>query len=268
MKRMREIIKIDEDKCDGCGACVPGCAEGALAIVDGKARLVSEVYCDGLGACVGHCPQGALTVVREEAQPFDGDAVNALRAEQGLAPIPLGPDGLPLPHDEPHDESHDASHAAKTAAKPLSPCQLANRPVRSVEGDGPLGHWPVKLRLVPEDAPYLKGAKILLAADCAAVAAQNFQETYVKDHVVLLACPKFEENQERVQKLAAILAANSPASLTVLRMEVPCCGGLTAVANAALKTSGSATPAEVLTIGRDGSVVRREELGAPALAAL
>ncbi|MDQ7778528.1 MAG: 4Fe-4S binding protein [Planctomycetota bacterium] len=228
----RKIIKIDEKKCDGCGLCVPACAEGAIAIVDGKARLVSQKYCDGLGACLGECPRGALTVEEREAAPFDEAAVKEhLTAREPKKELPCGCPAARVMRLDPAE-----THAGASA----------------------LAHWPVKLQLVPPGAPFLKGADVLLAADCGPVASGRFHHDYLKGRAVILACPKFADFEAHKEKLTEILTTARPASLTVLRMEVPCCGGLVKMAEDAIREAGTKTPLSVITLALNGDEKERK----------
>jgi len=228
----RDIIVIDEARCDGCGQCVTACAEGALAIVDGKARLVSEVYCDGLGACLGHCPQGAITVVKRDAPAFDQAAVDAHLAKPVF-----------------RIEAHQHRGCPGSTQRALTPGPRTPDP-------GPrtsqLGHWPVQLALVNPGAPFLNGADLVLTAHCVPVAMTDFHQRWVGGHGVLLACPKLDDLPRHTQKLAAILAQAKPASLTVLRMEVPCCGGLAWAAKQAAELAGWNGKLEIVTIAISG----------------
>jgi ferredoxin len=251
---LRTIIEIDEDLCDGCGACVPGCEEGALRIVDGKARLVAEVYCDGLGACLGECPTGALRLVEREAPEFDPAAVEAMLAAQGK-PAPQAPKTIPC----------GCSAAVVEQFAPLrSPCQQANVPRAQTIAGSALTHWPVKIRLVPEDAPFLKGADILLLADCAAIASPELHERFLGGRVILSGCPKFDEMEAYLEKLSRLFSRNAPASVTVLEMEVPCCHGLHRLAAAALQRAegegGAPVPLVRVVLGRGGNVLGEETI--------
>jgi Pyruvate/2-oxoacid:ferredoxin oxidoreductase delta subunit len=237
---LRDVIVIDEAKCDGCGDCVTACAEGAIQVIDGKARLVSEVYCDGLGACLGKCPQGAITVVKREAATFDEQAVH-----QHLRRL-----GRPLP---PPAHAHAPGHVCPGSQqrsiltqKP-TPAALAQTPTASQ-----LGHWPVQLKLVNPAAPFLAGAEVLLTADCVPVALPDFHSRWVPGRVVVLACPKLDDLAAHTAKLTTILQVAKPRKVTVLRMEVPCCGGIAWAAKQAVDNAGTATPIEVVTIGIDG----------------
>jgi ferredoxin len=234
---VRKIIKIDEDKCDACGLCVTACHEGAIQIVDGKAKLVSEVYCDGLGDCLGECPQGAITIEEREAEPFDVKAVEKhlaeLEGEKTCEAAPAAGGGCP------------GSALRKFQATAPPALSGDDRPSQ-------LGHWPVQLMLVPPGAPFLQGADVLIAADCTPFATANFHEHYLAGKALLVGCPKLDDIQHYYEKLKAIFAAAKPASVTVLRMEVPCCGGIAnAVARARAETIPD-TDLRVVTLGVRG----------------
>jgi Fe-S-cluster-containing hydrogenase component 2 len=229
MPDIREIVEIDEELCDGCGLCIPGCAEGALEIVDGKVRLVEDKLCDGLGACLGHCPTGALRIIERPAAAFDEEAVEERLKE--------------MPSQEPT--------RAPSQAPPKTACQAANRPATQGGGGPGLDTWPIKLRLVPVDAPFLRSARWLLAADCAGAADAAFQKR-LEGAVPLIGCPKFDDSQAYVEKLAEMIRTNKPEAITVLRMEVPCCAGLEKIAQAAVRISGESTPVETVIIDRRG----------------
>ena len=231
---IRKVITIDEEKCDGCGECVPACEEGAIAIVDGKARLVSEVYCDGLGACLGNCPQGAITMEEREAPDFDEAAVKVHLSRQA-APATGGCPGAAM-----------RSVSGGNGNTPGS--SGATRPSR-------LASWPVQLALVPPYAPYLAGADVLLVADCVPFAYADFHRDFLQDRPVLIACPKLDNVHPYVEKLAAIIRENNLASLTVMRMEVPCCSGITRLAMTAAEASGKDIPLREVVIGIEGGVL-------------
>jgi NAD-dependent dihydropyrimidine dehydrogenase PreA subunit len=250
MKIKRAIIQIDEDKCNGCGACVPSCQEGALAIVDGKARLVKDLYCDGLGACLGHCPTGALTVIEREADPFDQAAAHQHLAVR-RAPIPVAP-----------------AHAGGCPGSAMR--QMKPRPAPAAS-DAPqpsmLGQWPVQLMLVPPHAPFLRDADLLICADCVPFAFADFHRTYLAGKAVVVGCPKLDDLPHYEEKLTQIFRHAQPRRVTVLRMEVPCCGGIAHAALTARQAAGSNVPVEIHTFGVDGAILRRETHGAPAHAA-
>jgi len=232
----RKIIEIDESLCDGCGACVTGCAEGALAIIDGKAKIVADHFCDGLGACIGHCPTGALQIIERDAPEFDEEAVARRLGHQGKTPTPCGcPSGAPLT---------------------MTPCQQANVPAgQPTTGASALASWPIKLRLVPPDAPFLKNARLLLASDCVPPAFPAFHSAFLPGRIALLGCPKFDDVQSSVEKLTAIVRGNAIADITVLQMEVPCCAGMSRIAALAVAAAGKPVPITQVVVSRRGEIV-------------
>lgn len=236
---VRNIITIDEDKCDGCGLCISACAEGALQLVDGKARLVSDTYCDGLGACLGECPQGAITVVQREAAEFDEAAV-----EQHLATIrPKPANKLPTTHACPGSAMR-MMQPRPTPVAPNGPSTLVSQ----------LAQWPVQLTLVPPTAPYLQTADLLICADCVPFAVPDFHSRYLAGRAVVVGCPKLDDLQAYFEKLCQIFECARPRSLTVLKMVVPCCGGIAQAALMARDRSGLHIPLEVHTIGIEGDI--------------
>ncbi len=245
----RRMIEIDESKCDGCGQCVTACAEGAIAIRDGKARLVSEVYCDGLGACVGHCPQGALRVVEREAAPFDEQAVQEHLRRQALPVASAAPgDGCP---------------GTRLAVFPAGGWESTRpmEPSRPLPADHPapaepsaLGHWPIQLRLVPPTAPFLRDADVLLVADCVPFALADFHRRFLRGRPVLVACPKLDDTRGYIEKLAAMIDQAPLRSITVVHMEVPCCTGLVRLAEAAQAVAGRSLALGEATISIRGLV--------------
>ena len=251
---VREVIEIDERLCDGCGDCVTACAEGAIAIVDGKARLISDVYCDGLGACLGHCPQGALKVIEREADAFDEQAVeDHLKRLRGPAQGP-GPQPqftvlsqAPTPAAGGCPGSRPQMHQL-----PLAPVgDAADAPVSSQ-----LRHWPVQLHLVPPTAPFFQGQDVLLAADCVAFAVADFHQRHLAGSSLAIACPKLDSNQEiYLQKLVAMIDVAEIRSLKVMVMEVPCCGGLVRLAEEALRRANRDVPVECLVVGTQGHIL-------------
>jgi len=236
-KVFRKIIKIDEEKCNGCGTCVPACAEGALQIIDGKAKLVSETYCDGLGACLGECPQGAITIEERAAEEFDEEAVK-LHLEEGKPAREELPCGC--------------SSATVTQFERGETAGVA--PGEAIKQQSMLGHWPVQLTLVPPTAPFLQGADLVLAADCVPFAYAGFHQDFIKDHAVLVACPKLDDFQAHLKKLTDILSHSSVKSLTVVHMEVPCCAGLTFMVKQAIQSAGKDIPLKEVTIGIKGDL--------------
>ena len=209
-KALRKIVKIDEELCNGCGVCVPACVEGALQIVDGKAKLISEIYCDGLGACLGECPEGAITIEEREAEEFDEEATE-LHMKQTAEPLPCGCPG--------------------TTVRQFERQEMPEVAVGAVPAQSMLSQWPVQLTLVPPIAPFLQGADILLTADCVPFAYAGFHQELLRDHALLVACPKLDDYEAHLKKLAAVLQQAKPKSLTVVHMEVPCCFGLVQMAN-------------------------------------
>lgn len=368
-KVTRKIIEIDEEKCDGCGNCIPSCAEGALAIVDGKARIVKDMYCDGLGACLGHCPQDALKVIEREADEFDEEAAmehvrrTAEADKHGAVKVASGcpggkvevfekpepkaggcgcPGGKleefgkakaeeadaeggcpcsggkfartprserpvekaePMPESEPKtmpktmgcgcsgamiqdftrekpvavDESAGAeteqsggcpcgggqfARAPRSERKPEPKVEPRPEPRADAGGESELTHWPVQLRLIPAHAPFLKGADLLMAADCVPAAYPRFHEELLKGRKLLIGCPKFDDAQDYVERLAAMFREARPRSLTIARMEVPCCATLTQIVDAAIRRSGVDVPVREMVITRQGKAVERDLLAA------
>lgn len=260
----RKIVQIDEDKCNGCGICVDACHEGAIQMVNGKAKLVSDIYCDGLGDCLGPCPTGAISIITRPAEGYDEEAVAQRMAEKnkGAAPQPGGCPGMAMrelkkPAADPEPLACGCPGTMSRSLKEADSqpcgcgCECEMEEEEHVESE--LMNWPVQLRLVPPAAPYLKGADILLAADCAAVAVPGFHARYLKNKPVIIACPKLDDNAPQTAKLAEIVKTARPSSLTVLRMEVPCCGGLVRVAEEAVKQSGLTIPVKTVIVGIDGA---------------
>lgn len=250
----RKIVKIDEDKCDGCGICVTACAEGALKIIDGKARLVSDKYCDSLGACLPGCPQGAISIEEREAEPFDEEAAKLNMAKQAAneSKPACGCPSATVQQFETKDTlpcgcpSASVSQFKKAKAKP------DNRPAGG--GTSELGHWPVQLTLVPTGAPFLNGADVLLAADCTAFSYGGFHTDFLKGRALLVACPKLDNYEAHLSKLTEILRQTDIKSLSVLRMEVPCCSGLTHMAMQAILSSNKDIPFKETILSIRGEV--------------
>jgi len=241
----RKIIQIDEARCNGCGLCVPACAEGAIRIVDGKARLVSDRHCDGLGACLGECPQDALHIVEREAEEHD----------EAAPPAPP-PAGL---------HAHREGGCPSARLVQLRPAE-ALAPARAPAGelDSALGHWPVKLRLVPPHAPFLRDVELVLAADCVPFAYPAMHRDILPGRAVLIGCPKFDEPGPALERLTAILACQDVRSLTVVHMQVPCCHGYLELAARALVASGKKIPLHRVEIGLDGRVLHDTREAEPA----
>ncbi len=232
----RKIITINEDKCNGCGLCVPACHEGAIQIVDGKAKLVKESYCDGLGACLGDCPQGAITMEEREADAFDPAAVEAAKTQKPPAPLACGCPGT-------------LAKAIERSKSEVCGCGCDEPD----EMPSQLTQWPVQLHLVPVNAPYWNNADLLISADCVSVACGSFQKL-LKGKKVIIACPKLDNTGNYVDKLKEILIINSIRSLTVAHMEVPCCTGIVRIAEQALEASGKNITLHKVKIGIDGSI--------------
>jgi len=249
MKVKRKIIHIDEELCDGCGQCVPSCAEGSLQIIDGKAKVVSDNLCDGLGACLGECPQGALQIVEREAEEFDEEAVEAFLAEKAqkeTAPAPqAAPCGCP-------------SAQIKTF-QPMGSCEQANVP-RVTGGASALTHWPIQIHLVPPTAPFLKGADLLVAADCAPFAYPDFHEVLLKDRVLMVGCPKLDDAQVYIDKFTAIFKNAGVRSVTTVMMEVPCCSGLSVIIRRALENAKAQIPLEEVIISTRGALLEDRKI--------
>ncbi|HJX34146.1 MAG TPA: 4Fe-4S binding protein [Desulfatiglandales bacterium] len=240
MKIKRKIIEIDEELCNGCGQCVPSCAEGALKIVNGKARLVSEVYCDGLGACLGECPTGALRIVEREADNFDEEVVEKHLTSTTLAC------GCPSTQIQ--------------SFVPSSSCAEANRPLSQEAAVSTLSHWPVQIRLVPANAPFLKGADLLVAADCTPVAYPHFHRDFLQGKVVMVGCPKFDDAQGYIQRFAEIFKTADIKGITVVVMEVPCCQGLPVIIKKGMELAGKEIPLDQVIINTRGEILDRERL--------
>ena len=232
---IRKIIKIDESKCDGCGLCVSACREGAIGMVDGKAKLLRDDYCDGLGDCLPVCPTAAITFEEREAAEFDEAAVKANIENKQPETLACGCPGT--------------SSKSFKREKPGDPIQPQTEPVRTH-----LNQWPVQIKLVPVNAPYFEGANLLVAADCAAYAYGDFHDKYMKNKITVIGCPKLDEG-DYSEKLTAILKRNNIKSVTVVRMSVPCCGGIEAAVKNALQNCGEMIPWQVVTISTDGTVL-------------
>lgn len=258
---IRKIVKIDESKCDGCGQCIPNCAEGALQIIDGKAKLIGDVLCDGLGACLGHCPQDAIKIIEREADEFDEEEVekrmvndNGNEATGAKKPA-HGQHG----HGYDHAHGHHGHHGHGGGGCPGSRMMQFSKPSdesESVESNNKvtskLRQWPVQLSLVSPQAPYFKSADLLITADCVPFAYANYHNDFLKGKAVVVGCPKLDDLDPYIEKLTELIKINDLESITVLRMEVPCCGGMAHAAKTARDNSGVEIPIKVVTIGIDG----------------
>jgi NAD-dependent dihydropyrimidine dehydrogenase PreA subunit len=249
MNTLRKIIEIDEALCNGCGECASACAEGAIQIIDGKARLIKEQYCDGLGACLGECPTGALKVIEREAEEFDEEAVKEhleAREVQAQKAAPTMACGCP---------------SAQIESFGPPPARHAHHEPATQAGYGSaLSHWPVQIRLVPPTAPFLNGAHLLVAADCTPVAYPHFHRDFLEGKVVLVGCPKFDEKQAYIPRFADIFQTAHVKDVTVVVMEVPCCQGLPVIVKKGMELAGKSIPMEQITVSRRGEVLERERL--------
>lgn len=265
---IRKIVKIDESKCNGCGLCIPNCAEGALAIVDGKAKLMKDLYCDGLGACLGHCPVDAITIIEREAEEFDQEAVEEMLKQTDKK--------ISSKHDQ-HVENatcpgsavrqFEASGYKMHSHNEGCPGSRMRMIQRKDEDGGTEGNvssklrqWPVQLQLVPASAPYLKKADLLVTADCVPFAYGNYHNDFLNGKVVVVGCPKLDDSMFYAKKLEDIIKLNDLESITVLRMEVPCCSGIAQAAKIGRDKSGVNIPIKVVTISIEGEVLKREYL--------
>ncbi len=243
----RRIIKIHEEKCNGCGLCVTACHESAIELVDGKAKLVSDIYCDGLGDCLPNCPTGAIEMIEREAEEYDDDAVKErikeVRGEKNSEEKKL-PCGCP------------GTMAKTIERKPIVTMQTTAKKSEII-GDtaSELMQWPVQLNLINTAAPYLNNANLLIAADCTAYAYGNFHKEFIKDHVTVIGCPKLDDNEHYKNKLTEILKKNKIKSITVVRMEVPCCAGIVSSVKGAMLNSGIIVPYREVTIGTNGDII-------------
>lgn len=258
MKEVRNIIQIDEELCDGCGQCVPDCAEGSLKIIDGKAKLVADKLCDGLGACLGACPTGALKIIQREADEFDEEAVEEFLAEEKKkadgATMDYGCASTQIQAFPPQQAAGGSSCQSANI-----PSQLPTAPVGAPSADASaLSHWPVQIRLIPAQAPFLQNADLLVAADCTAVAARSFQEKYLEGKTVMMGCPKFDDAESYVQRFAEIITTCNLKSLTILIMEVPCCSAMNVIIKKAIERAGKSVPVEQITISTRGEELERK----------
>lgn len=230
-KLIRKIIKIDEELCNGCGACTSACHEGAIGMVNGKAKLLREDYCDGLGDCLPACPVNAISFIEREAPAYDEGAVRAAKLKKQAATLPCGCPGT-------------QARAFERESEPSSSIQIKSR----------LMQWPCQIKLAPTNAPYLDGANLLIAADCTAYAYGNFHSDFIRGRITLIGCPKLDEG-DYSEKLTAIIKNNDIKSVKIVRMEVPCCGGIESAAKKAIRDSGKFIPWQVVTISTDGKII-------------
>ena len=286
----RKIIQIDEDKCNGCGLCIPNCHEGAMQLIDGKARLISDLFCDGLGACIGHCPEGAIEIIEREAEPYDERRVMEILVPKGrntiLAHLEhlrdhneqeflqqainyLKEHKIMMSPEKTENHSHGECGCPGSMARDFNTNDVKSDPgvITSVmAGNAPppviaseLRQWPVQLHLLNPQASYFKNADVLLAADCAAFAMGNFHARFMKGKSIAIACPKLDSNKESyVQKLTSMISDTKINSLTVVMMEVPCCGGLLQMAQAARAGAGRNIPVKQVIVSLQGEVMKED----------
>jgi ferredoxin len=281
----RKIIKIDADKCTGCGLCIPNCPEGAIQMIDGKARLISDLFCDGLGACLGHCPEGAITIEEREAAAYDEPQVmeniikagpNTIKAHLehlrdhgqkeflGQAIDVLNQKGLPNPLASAVAATGQGQHGHGGGGCPGSrTMSFAKKQEEgtadAVKRPSQLGQWPVQLHLISPHAPHFQGADMLLAADCTAFAVGDFHKDYLKGKVLAIACPKLDHDQEEyVEKIRVLIDEAKINTLTVMIMQVPCCSGLLRIAQTAAKQASRKVPVKCLVVGLQGDILKEE----------
>jgi Pyruvate/2-oxoacid:ferredoxin oxidoreductase delta subunit len=279
----RKIIKIDEEKCDGCGLCMPGCPEGALQMIEGKARLVSDLFCDGLGACLGHCPQGAITIEEREAVPCDEREVIAVIAKQGKAVVDahlkhlrdhnettylqqahdyLREHGMissqPGADSRPHPASFRTGGCPGSQIVSFGPCSGATEESPAVPQPSRLTHWPIQLHLISPQAPHFRGSDLLLAADCVPFALGGFHDSHLKGKTLAIACPKLDDGQEiYLEKLTSLMDDAGIKSLTVMIMQVPCCSGLLNLARRAVTQANRKVPVNFVVVGLRGEILQQ-----------
>jgi ferredoxin len=248
---MRKIIEIDEERCDGCGQCVPACAEGAIQVIDGKAKLVADKYCDGLGACLGDCPMDALHVIEREAEDFDEEAV-----EEYLKTVA---------QPEEAAEQTMACGCPSTQIRSFEgdkACPNAGPAVGDGQGESALTHWPIQIKLIPPTAPFLKGADLLILADCVGGAYAGLHRDLMVGRVVMMGCPKLDDAEAYIEKFTEVFKTAKPRSITIAMMEVPCCSGLSHIVKEALKASKAAIPLEEVVFSVQGERLQRMKASA------
>jgi Pyruvate/2-oxoacid:ferredoxin oxidoreductase delta subunit len=255
MKKLRKIIEIDEDKCTGCGDCIVACAEGALALVDGKARMIGDIYCDGLGACIGECPEDALRIIEREAEDFDEEAVAELLEKKKIEE----------PANQPQEETM-ACGCPGTMARSIDRSESGAADASVGELPSQLGHWPIKLQLLGPQTPFLKGSDLVLMADCTGFSFPNLHRQMLRGRTIAIGCPKLDDLDAHITRLAEILKGAEPGSLTVIHMEVPCCRGFVYTAEKALEMSGVDIPLRRIMIGVKGELLEEEDMHVPAIA--
>ena len=237
----RDILKIDEELCNGCGLCVPNCHEGALQVIDGKVRLVSELMCDGLGACIGHCPEGAITIETREAEPYSETRV----MEQA--------------HNHSHNHGHEGGGCPGSRAMVIEKQEKTNDNTPLADQPSELRQWPVQMHLVNPNAPYFRGADLLLAADCVAFSMGGFHSNHLKGKSLAIACPKLDQGTDSyVEKLTSMIDISKVNTITVMMMEVPCCSGLLQMVRTAMAKASRKVPVKKMIVGINGEVLQEE----------
>lgn len=260
---LRKIIEIDEAKCNGCGLCVPNCAEGAIQIIDGKAKLIDDIYCDGLGACLGHCPEGALNVIERDAGEFDEEAVIELLASQGKTFTPQAAHQEPVKQENPHNHGHHGHGGGCPGSRMLKFDEPASQSKGEAVSSGDieikikpqLRQWPVQLKLLPVNAPYFQNADLLVTADCVPFAYPNYHLDLLKGKAVVVGCPKLDDVQLYTDKLTQIIQLNNLKSITVAYMEVPCCQGIVMAVDTAVKRANSSVKVNKVKISLQGEKI-------------
>lgn len=248
---IRRIIKINEEKCNGCGACASACHEGAIEMINGKAKLTREDYCDGLGDCLPTCPMDAITFEEREAPAYDEAAVLAAKSEKETTPLPCG---CPGSQSKFINRESSGCPGKRSVFINRTASTSGSTPSTSAPVTSQLNQWPVQIKLAPVNAPYFENANLLIAADCCAYAYGNFHQEFIRNHITLIGCPKLDEG-DYAEKLTAIIANNKIKSVIVARMEVPCCGGIENAAKRALQASGKFIPWRIVTISTDGQIL-------------
>jgi len=254
---IRKIVQIDQDKCNGCGLCVPSCAEGAIKMINGKAVLSADNLCDGLGACLGECPQDAIRIIERDADEFDEAEVE--KHLQAIGKVPVQSHVHQGSHEKKqHGHGHPGHGGSGGGCPGARAMSFEQKPADAVQAAGSrqstLGQWPVQLKLVPTSAPYFQDADLLIAADCVPFAYADFHKDYLAGKAVVIGCPKLDDNQFYTEKLTELFRNSSLKSITVMRMEVPCCGGIAMAARQALAASGKEIPYKEVTVGIRGEI--------------
>jgi Pyruvate/2-oxoacid:ferredoxin oxidoreductase delta subunit len=267
VKITRKIVNIDTEKCNGCGECVVACAEGAIELADGKARLVAEHYCDGLAACLGECPQGAISMIEREAEDFDPEAVEHHLANEGNRKSQIvnrKSDQYSGNLQSPISNLQSSGNAALPCGCPSTqlqmfqaPCGCSDEPETGARQSSTLTHWPVQIKLVPPTAPFLKNADLLIASDCVPVAYPNFHEDLLKGRVVLMGCPKFDDIDEYIKKFGDIFRIANIKSVTIAIMEVPCCSKMPLIVQKGMAMAGKSISTEVVVVNARGNIISR-----------